>query len=210
MYCVVSHVGLPLLTPSIASVSPAALCPACGKHCSGVAHDKSPTWVASQCCACVPNGCLKHSRWFWNQCLPVHVCLHCVMRPQKSPGDGISGYTGRSPNWIPGVKRGAGPWAKELASFIRSRDFGCTYNGAARCVLRLLAAGNSGHCSSAQDARAPSCGFRCWLYCTFLKAYCWRQTVRRVTAILLLPSRNPWSSLSQPQIAAALRRSGTA
>lgn len=51
---------------------------------------------------------------------------------QKSPGGGVSGYTERSPKWVVGVNRGAGPWAKELASFVRSRDFGCTWNGPTR------------------------------------------------------------------------------
>jgi hypothetical protein len=55
-----------------------------------------------------------------------------MMHLQKSPGGGLSGYTERSPKWVVGVNRGAGPWAKELASFVRSRDFACTYNGAAR------------------------------------------------------------------------------
>lgn len=44
----------------------------------------------------------------------------------------MSGYTMRSPKWVYGVHMGAGPWAKELASFVRSRDYGCTYNGDTR------------------------------------------------------------------------------
>ena len=51
--------------------------------------------------------------------IPVQYCTKHCRFPKVGVLEGKGGC-------------GTEPWAKELASFVRSRDFGCTYNGPTR------------------------------------------------------------------------------